>query len=176
MRPVRHWDEQDAAAPGSRPFPPYAAASQGFSPGARATAVTVGLSNPRQVRRRTGAGPMGPGPQAGSRYAHRQSGRLRHRCRDTPALVEVSRLWVWMPGRSLTPFEEQTLGEWKAAIHKPVVRCLGQRDARNPDGGGRLPGACRSTTPPRRPWRTSTTPARGPEADALLVLAATERC
>ncbi len=44
------------------------------------------------------------------------------------ALVEAGRLWVWMPGRSLTPFEEQTLGEWKAAIHKPVVRCLGARD------------------------------------------------
>jgi HEAT repeats len=44
-------------------------------------------------------------------------------------LVEAGRLWVWMPGRSLTPFEEQTLGEWKAAIHKPVVRCLGARDA-----------------------------------------------
>ena len=44
------------------------------------------------------------------------------------ALVEAGRLWVWIPGRSLTPFEEQTLGEWKAAIHKPVVRCLGARD------------------------------------------------
>ena len=44
------------------------------------------------------------------------------------ALVEVSRLWVWIPGRSLTPFEEQTLGEWKGAIHVPVVRCLAARD------------------------------------------------
>jgi HEAT repeat protein len=44
------------------------------------------------------------------------------------ALVEASHLWVWIPGRSLTPFEEQTLGEWKAAIHMPVVRCLGARD------------------------------------------------
>lgn len=44
-------------------------------------------------------------------------------------LVEASRFWVWMPGRSLTPFEEQTLGEWKAAIHRPVLRCLGARDA-----------------------------------------------
>jgi HEAT repeat protein len=44
------------------------------------------------------------------------------------ALIEAGRLWVWIPGRSLTPFEEQTLGEWKAAIHKPVVRCLGARD------------------------------------------------
>jgi HEAT repeats len=44
------------------------------------------------------------------------------------ALVETGRLWVWMPGRSLTQFEEKTLGEWKAAIHKPVVRCLGAQD------------------------------------------------
>jgi hypothetical protein len=44
------------------------------------------------------------------------------------ALLEVSRLWVWIPGRSLTPFEEQTVGEWKAAIHMPVVRCLAARD------------------------------------------------
>jgi hypothetical protein len=45
------------------------------------------------------------------------------------ALIEVSRLWVWIPGRSLTPFEEQTVGEWKAAIHMPVVRCLGASDS-----------------------------------------------
>ncbi len=44
------------------------------------------------------------------------------------ALFEAGRLWVWIPGRSLTPFEEQTLGEWKAAIHKPVIRCLGAGD------------------------------------------------
>jgi len=44
------------------------------------------------------------------------------------ALVEIGRLWVWIPGRSLTPFEEQTLAEWKGAIHVPVVRCLAARD------------------------------------------------
>ena len=44
------------------------------------------------------------------------------------ALVEAGRLWIWIPGRSLTPFEEQTVGEWKSAIHLPVVRCLGARD------------------------------------------------
>ena len=38
-------------------------------------------------------------------------------------------MWVWIPGRSLTPFEEQTLGDWKAAIHVPVVRCLGATDS-----------------------------------------------
>ena len=71
------------------------------------------------------------------------------------ALVEAGRLWVWIPGRSLTPFEEQTLGEWKAAIHMPVVRCLGCPRPSNASGGGRLPGAtCPSTTrrQPRLPY------------------------
>ncbi len=45
------------------------------------------------------------------------------------ALAEMSRLWVFIPGRSLSPFEEQTLGDWKAAIHVYVVRCLGASDA-----------------------------------------------
>ena len=53
---------------------------------------------------------------------------IPRRCRGTRRLSRPGALWVWMPGRSLTPLEEQTLGEWKAAIHKPVVRCLGARD------------------------------------------------
>jgi HEAT repeat protein len=44
------------------------------------------------------------------------------------ALQEVSRFWVWIPGRSLTPFEEQTLSEWKSALYVPVVHCLASRD------------------------------------------------
>jgi HEAT repeat protein len=44
------------------------------------------------------------------------------------ALSEISRLWVWIPGRSLTPFEEQTLGEWKNALCPGVVRCLASPD------------------------------------------------
>src|SRR5262249_2185577 len=40
------------------------------------------------------------------------------------ALVEISRLWIWIPGRSLMPFEEQTLAEWKGALCPAVVRCL----------------------------------------------------
>jgi hypothetical protein len=40
------------------------------------------------------------------------------------ALFEMSRLWIWIPGRSLMPFEEQTLAEWKGALCPPVVRCL----------------------------------------------------
>ena len=43
-------------------------------------------------------------------------------------LQEISRLWVWIPGRSLTPFEEQTLAEWKGALYVPVVHCLASRD------------------------------------------------
>ena len=34
-------------------------------------------------------------------------------------MVEISRLWVWIPGRSLTPFEEQTLAEWKGGFPRP---------------------------------------------------------
>jgi hypothetical protein len=44
-------------------------------------------------------------------------------------LNEVAKLWAWIPGRSLTPFEEQTLAEWKQALYQPVVRCLASRDA-----------------------------------------------
>jgi len=44
------------------------------------------------------------------------------------ALDQVSRLWVWMPGRSLTEAEENSLGNWKEGLHRPVVRCLGNAD------------------------------------------------
>jgi hypothetical protein len=40
------------------------------------------------------------------------------------ALDEIARLWIWIPGRSLMPFEEQTLAEWKGALCPSVVRCL----------------------------------------------------
>jgi hypothetical protein len=46
------------------------------------------------------------------------------------ALGETSKYWVWMPGRSLTPAEEDALGQWKEGLHKPVVRCLASRDVR----------------------------------------------
>jgi HEAT repeat protein len=46
------------------------------------------------------------------------------------ALGETSRFWVWMPGRSLTPAEEDALGLWKEGLHKPVVRCLASKDIR----------------------------------------------
>src|SRR5208337_4652691 len=44
------------------------------------------------------------------------------------ALEQVSRLWVWMPGRSLIEAEENSLGNWKEGLHRPVVRCLGSTD------------------------------------------------
>jgi hypothetical protein len=45
------------------------------------------------------------------------------------ALQEISRLWVWIPGRSITPVEEQSLAEWKGGLYIPVVRCLASRDS-----------------------------------------------
>jgi HEAT repeats len=44
------------------------------------------------------------------------------------ALQEISRFWVWIPGRSLTPAEEQVLAEWKGGLYVPVVHCLANRD------------------------------------------------
>ncbi len=44
------------------------------------------------------------------------------------ALEQVGRLWVWMPGRSLTAAEENALGSWKEGFHRPVVHCLGSTD------------------------------------------------
>ena len=40
------------------------------------------------------------------------------------ALAEMGRHWGWLPGRTMTPFEEKTLADWKWAIYKPAVRCL----------------------------------------------------
>jgi HEAT repeat protein len=44
------------------------------------------------------------------------------------ALSEIRRFWIWMPGRSLTPVEEQALADWKERLHGPVVRCLASTD------------------------------------------------
>ena len=44
------------------------------------------------------------------------------------ALQEISKLWVWIPGRSLTEGEEQILAEWKGGLYVPVVHCLASRD------------------------------------------------
>ncbi len=44
------------------------------------------------------------------------------------ALAELAKLWVWVPGRTLMPVEEQALAEWKGAFHPGVVRTLASRD------------------------------------------------
>ncbi len=46
------------------------------------------------------------------------------------ALGEMAKLWVWLPGRSVTPVEESELVKWKEKLYQPVIRCLGHRDAR----------------------------------------------
>ncbi len=45
------------------------------------------------------------------------------------ALQEIGRLWVWIPGRSITPMEEKALAEWKGGLYIPVVHCLASRDS-----------------------------------------------
>ncbi len=44
------------------------------------------------------------------------------------ALENSHRFWAWMPGRSMTPLEEDALAEWKEAMHRPIVRCLANQD------------------------------------------------
>ena len=46
------------------------------------------------------------------------------------ALEEIGKLWAWLPARSITPAEETTLVKWKENLYRPVIRCLGHRDAR----------------------------------------------
>lgn len=46
------------------------------------------------------------------------------------ALTELGQLWGWLPGRSMTPAEEDTLADWKEAFREPAVRRLGDRDAK----------------------------------------------
>ncbi len=46
------------------------------------------------------------------------------------ALVEVGKIWSWLPARALTPVEENTIAEWKDGFNDPVVRRLADRDPR----------------------------------------------
>lgn len=46
------------------------------------------------------------------------------------ALNHVGKLWVWLPARSISEAEETALVKWKESLYRPVVRCLGHRDAR----------------------------------------------
>ncbi|MGC8644109.1 MAG: HEAT repeat domain-containing protein [Isosphaeraceae bacterium] len=47
------------------------------------------------------------------------------------ALGEVGKLWRFIPGRSLTPAEEDALGAWKEHLYRPVLRCLAGNDLRS---------------------------------------------
>jgi hypothetical protein len=44
------------------------------------------------------------------------------------ALDEVSRLWSWVPARTLTGTQEDALAGWKQGFQTPVVRRLGDRE------------------------------------------------
>jgi hypothetical protein len=54
------------------------------------------------------------------------------------ALMEIGKLWSWMPGRTLLKAEEEVLAEWKQEFVTPVVRRLGDREA----GSRRAAVAC----------------------------------
>jgi hypothetical protein len=45
------------------------------------------------------------------------------------ALGHVAKLWIWLPARSITEAEETLLVKWKENLYRPVMRCLGHRDA-----------------------------------------------
>ncbi len=44
------------------------------------------------------------------------------------ALMEISKLWSWMPGRTIPAAEENVLADWKQGFVTPVVRRLGDRE------------------------------------------------
>jgi hypothetical protein len=46
-------------------------------------------------------------------------------------LTEVGRHWNWLPGRTMTPAEENTLAEWKDFFYQPATRCLGDREPKS---------------------------------------------
>jgi len=43
------------------------------------------------------------------------------------ALMEISRLWSWIPGRTPQQTEEETLVAWKQGLVGPATRCLSDR-------------------------------------------------
>jgi hypothetical protein len=98
-----------------------------FSPPVRATAVTVAC---RVFDRFT----VEPAPacwlQALPTLHDLLTASLADSAQKTrfTALDEISRLWVWVPGRSLMPVEEQALAEWKGGLHPSVLRCLASPD------------------------------------------------
>ena len=44
------------------------------------------------------------------------------------ALSEVGKFWSWLPGRSLMPVEEASLGQWKEGFYQPAKRALSDAD------------------------------------------------
>lgn len=44
------------------------------------------------------------------------------------ALLEISKVWGWLPGRAMLPAEEDVLSDWKQGFCGPVVRRLGDRE------------------------------------------------
>ncbi len=47
------------------------------------------------------------------------------------ALNEVGSHWSWLPGRTMTPLEEDTLTEWKDTLYEPAKRCLSDREPKS---------------------------------------------
>jgi HEAT repeats len=47
------------------------------------------------------------------------------------ALTEVGTHWNWLPGRTMTPAEEDALGEWKETFYEPAKRCLSDREPKS---------------------------------------------
>jgi hypothetical protein len=43
------------------------------------------------------------------------------------ALTEVSRIWAWLPGRTPTAAEENSLAAWKEGLYAPVLRGVADR-------------------------------------------------
>ena len=47
------------------------------------------------------------------------------------ALTEVGNHWSWLPGRTMTPAEEDVLAEWKDTMYEPAKRCLSDREPKS---------------------------------------------
>lgn len=47
------------------------------------------------------------------------------------AMLEVSKLWSWLPGRAVISAEENLLADWKQSFHGPIVRRLGDREPKS---------------------------------------------
>ena len=78
---------------------------------------------PSSRRRRTGSRTLAPAHDLFA--AGLEDGSLDVR---VTALMEVGKLWSWVPGRSLMLPEENALADWKQGLTAPVVRRLGDRE------------------------------------------------